>query len=546
VTRSSRVDRRAASSGERAPGGVRRLPARVLASIRAALERPTASEVVAIGLTLSIGVTIGTVLVGAPIAVLASVAGLAAAGAIVLLASDRVIVRGVGGVIAVPVSLLVLAPTVLVADLVRVGGVGRYAGVTVWALLVAAFAAGLFVWTRLGDGGVRRGATGAVLAAVGVIGVALVRLVPESAARERAGVAAADAAGWLWNAVVVADGSWALVSFAVLLFAAAVGLRTSLKYLALERFLPPDRRANLSAVLDGVERGCDVAVRLAVVLGLAAVVVPALAAQVESTLLTPDELRAVVPAPLGGGLAVLVTASSLRLALCLGLGLAVGLAGLEWLRQALRRDAARVFATLVAPALGGGVVAVALAWALAEPVLAADPAAALEGVAPASVVALAGAVPPFALAAGVLAVGLFSLASISIAVVGLRVVRIVPQQAIGAALAAGTILVLAAGLAVVGRVELAIATAAGAFVVWDVGEYGDGIRRELGTGATTVRAEFVHLGGSLLSGVVIAGGTIVLYRWATVDASVTEPAYAALAVVAGLLAVVLVAWALRG
>ena len=546
MTRSPTVDRRSASRRERALGGVRRLSDRGRRSIRDALERPTASEVVAIGLTLSIGVTIGTVLVGSPIAVLASVAGLAAASAIVLLASDRAVVRGVGGVLAVPVSLLVLAPTVLVADLVRVGGVGRYAGVTVWALLVAAFAAGLFVWNRFGDGGVRRGATGAVFAAVGVIGVALLRLVPESAARERAGVAAADVAGWLWNAVVVADGSWALVSFAVLLFTTAVGLRTSLEYLALERFVPPDRRANLSDVLDGVERGCDVAVRLAVALGLAAVVAPALAEQVESTLLTPDEVGAVVPTPLGGGLAALVTASSLRLVLSLVLGLAVGLAGLEWLRRALRRDAARLFATLIAPALGGGVVAVALAWALAEPVLAADPAAALEGVAPASVVALAGAVPPFALAAGVLAVGLVSLASLSFAVVGLRVFRLLPRRAIGAALAAGAVLVLAAGLAVVGRVELAIATAAGAFVVWDVGEYGDGMRRDLGAQATTVRAEFVHLGGSVLSGLVIAGGTIALYRWAALEAPVTDPAYAALAVVTGLLAVVLVAWALRG
>ncbi|AXR76780.1 hypothetical protein AArc1_0436 [Natrarchaeobaculum sulfurireducens] len=504
------------------------------------------SEVVAIGLALSIGITIGTVLVGSQVAVLASVAGLAAAGAIVLLASEQAVVRGVGGVLAVPVSLLVLAPTVLVADLVRVGGVGRYAGVTVWALLVAAFAAGLFVWERFGDGGVRRGATGTVVAAVGVVGVALFRLVPESAARERAGVAAADAAGWLWNAVVVADGPWALGSFAVLLFATAVGLRTSLNYVALERFMPPDRRASVSAALDGLERGCDVAVRLAVVIGLAAVVVPTLADQVESTLLTPGDLAAVVPAPLGEGLAALITASSLRLVLCLVLGLAVGFAGLEWLRRALRRDAARVFATLVAPALGGGVVAVALAWALAEPVLAADPAAGLDGVAPASVVALAGAVPPFALAAGVLAVGLVSLASLSFAVVGLRTFRIVPRRAIGAALAAGAILLLAAGLAVVGRVELAIATAAGAFVVWDVGEYGDGMRRDLGAGSTTVRAEFVHLGGSLLSGLVIAGGTIALYRWTAVDAPVTDPAYAALAVVTGLLAVVLVAWALRG
>ncbi len=43
-------------------------------------------------------------------------------------------------------------------------------------------------------------------------------------------------------------------------------------------------------------------------------------------------------------------------------------------------------------------------------------------------------------------------------------------------------------------------TGAGAFVLWDIGEYADGVRAELGRDAETLRAELVHVGGTLLTG----------------------------------------------
>jgi len=79
---------------------------------------------------------------------------------------------------------------------------------------------------------------------------------------------------------------------------------------------------------------------------------------------------------------------------------------------------------------------------------------------------------------------------------------------IAAALAAGSVFALAIGLAAVGRLEPAIWTAAAAFVLWDIGEYADGIRTELGRDAATMRAELVHVGGTVLSGGVVAGGTV--------------------------------------
>lgn len=86
-------------------------------------------------------------------------------------------------------------------------------------------------------------------------------------------------------------------------------------------------------------------------------------------------------------------------------------------------------------------------------------------------------------------------------------------------------------------------TAAGAFTLWDIGEYADGIRTELGRDVATIRAELVHVGGSLLTGVVVAGA-ITCYRWIAPDVSIADPAHAAIAVATEL--VVLVSWMLRG
>ncbi|WP_201293955.1 DUF7519 family protein [Natronorubrum halalkaliphilum] len=512
-----------------------------------ALARPTASDVAMVVWTLSIGLLVGSRLVGLELAGLATGAGLGAALATMLLASDRPVVRGFGGAVAVPVAVFVSSPMLLAGALaVASSGVGFFAGLSVWALIIAALAAGLVSWDRLGSGGVRRGATGTMLAAFGVLAVVVLRIVPESAVRDRAGTAAMDVLGSAGEILVAAADSWAVVSFAGLLLVAAFASSRTLGYLPLERLVPPDRRGSLAAGIERSRWGCSLAVRVAIALTVAAFAASSVTDRIESVPIAPAELCSALPAPAGDVIATLVTSSGVRIALLSLVAVTLSLALLEWVRRVLGRNVARVLARLVAPAIGGAAVALVLARGLSETALEADLEGALEGTAPPSVVELLGAFPAFAIAAAILVAALFVLSSLLWSVAMLRALRILPARAIGAALAAGAVFCLAVGLAVVGQVEPAILTATGAFVLWDIGEYADGVRTELGREAATLRAELVHVGGSLLTGAVVAGGAIACYRWVLTDASITDPAHAAIAVGTGLLAVVLVTWALRG
>ncbi|MEY7849938.1 hypothetical protein AB7C87_12160 [Natrarchaeobius sp. A-rgal3] len=517
-----------------------------LGEVRRALSRPTASDVATIGCTLLVAVVVGSALVGVGLAVFATVAGLAAALATVLLASDRPLVRAIGGAVAIPAALVVVLPTVLAAALVASSGVGRFAGISVWALVVAGLSSGLVSWNRLGRGGAARGATGSMIAATGVIALVVLRILPESTARERAGAAAADVAGTLWSVFVVADGSWAIVWFAVLLFSTAFAVSRAVAAVPFERLVPPDREPRLSAVTDAIQRACSYGLRFAVLLTMLAFVTPAVSDRFEEVPTTPLEVASQLPWSIGYAPAVLVTASGLRLLFVSLLLAAVALVALEWARRTLRHNAALALARIVAPGVGAALVAVVAALALSALAPGFDPAAALEGSAPPSVVNLVESLPPFALAASVLVVALAVLSSVLYSVTFLRSLRILPARAIGGALAAGSVFLLAVGLAVVGRAELAIVTGAGAFVLWDVGEYADGVRGELGRDAETLRAELVHVGATLLSGAVVAGATVVLYRSIGTDTPVSDPISAAVALATGLLAVVFVAWSLRG
>ncbi|WP_436345664.1 DUF7519 family protein [Natronorubrum sp. FCH18a] len=512
-----------------------------------ALARPTASDVVTIAWTLSIGLLVGSRLLGLELAALAMGAGLAATLVAVLLASERPLLRGLGGALAVPVAILVSSPALLAGALALTSsGVGAFAGLSVWALVVASLGAGLVSWERLGSSGVRRGATGTMLATAGVVAVVVLRVLPESDVRERAGTAAIDVLGVVGEFVVAGTDPWAVVSAAGLLLVAAVVSSRTLRYLPLERLLPPDRRGSLADGVGRARRACRLLFRGALAALVAAFAAAAVSERFETRPVEAGELRTELPAPGGEFLAALVTSSGLRLVLLSILAVALSLALLEWSRRLLGGAVARVLAGLLAPAVGGALVALVVARSLSETALEADLAGLLEGSAPPSVVELIGAFPAFALAAVILVLALVTLSSVFWSVTLLRSVRVLPTRAIGAALAAGSVFLLAVGLTIVGQVEPAILTATGAFVLWDIGEYADGVRTELGRGAATLRAELVHVGGSLLTGAVVAGGTITVYRWVATDVSITDPGHAAVAVGTGLVAVLLVTWTLRG
>ncbi|WP_226004436.1 DUF7519 family protein [Natrinema salinisoli] len=519
--------------------------------VRRTLRQPTASDVAMLCCTLAIGLAVGTTLVGGRLAALAMGAGFAAALTTVFLASERPLVRGLGGVVAVPVAVLVSSPLLLAGVLVLTSSsVGVIAGGAVWVLVVASVAAGLVSWQQFGRGGVRRGSTGTMLATSGVVAVVVLPILPRADLRDRAVAAAADVLGVIQDELITPEGSLAVVSFTGLVLVAAVLSSRALAAVPAERLVPPDRRDALAAAVDGLRRGCSLATRAAIVLTVAAVAAPLIVEQFGTPPVTPVELRAALPAPAGDGLATLVTTPGIRSALVALAAVALGLVSLERLRGILGRGPAIVVARMVAPMVGGGLVALVLATALADPAAEADLRGilqtALAGRAPPSVLEFLTSVPPLVLVAGVLVLALSSLSSLLWTVTMLRAVRLLPGRATGAALAAGAVFALAVGLAINGRLEPAIWTTAGAFVLWDIGEYADGIRTELGRDAATMRAELVHVGGTILAGGVVAGGTIVLYRWSATGPSVSHPALAAVSVGTGLLAVVLVAWTLRG
>ncbi|MFC7237492.1 hypothetical protein ACFQS4_04545 [Saliphagus sp. GCM10025317] len=518
----------------------------VLAAVRGALSQPTTSDVATLVLTLAICLAVGGSLIGTRLAAVATVGGVGAALVATLLGSDRPVRRAVGGALAVPAAVLVAVPVTLAwAFAVGVAGFGPFTAVTVWSLVVAALAGTLASWDRLGDGGVRAAARATTLAALGVVVVVVVRVLPEAGVRERAGPAVTEVTGAASGVLLEPGQTLATVSFFGLVLVTAGAVFVTVGYVPVERLVPPDRRETVSRAVGAVRHGNSIAIRVALV-GLSGVVMlPALLEQFSDVPLSPREIAATVPAPAGEALATVVVARELRTLLLVVFAVAAFVAALEWTRRALRRGLAAVLARLAAPMVGGVVLTLALASVLATPDVEASLEALVRQIKPQVVADLLLEFPPIALVVAVLLVALGMLSSLFGTVSLLRAIRLLPPRAIGSALAATAILGLAGSPAVIGRPEAAIWTAAGAFVVWDVGEYADGLRAELGRDAATMRAELVHALGAVATGAAVALGTVGLYRWAASDVLVVDRRLAAAALGAALLAVVLVAWVLR-
>ncbi|WP_252701227.1 DUF7519 family protein [Natronosalvus vescus] len=518
----------------------------VLEAIRGGLAQPTASDVAAFVCTIVVCLVVGGSLIGARLAAVATGAGIGAALAATLLASRNPLRRAVGGAIAVPVAALVATPITLAwAFAIGIAGFGPFAAITVWSLIFAALAGTLISWDYLGDGGARRASTGATLALIGVVIVLLARILPEAGVREHAGTALSDATALAIDLVIYPGSRSAVLSFFALLFVAAALTMATVEYIPFERLAPPDRRDVISTGIGGVKRMCSVAIKLSLGAVFVAILAPAFLENFHDVPFSPQDLRGEVPAPLGEWVATLLTSSGLRYLLIAVVGVVTLLVLAEWIRRALRRGLASVLVRLFAPMVGGAVVTLSLAYVLTDPGVEATLEAIIRRIEPETVAELLLAFPTFALVVGLLVVALGMLSSLLFTVSMLRTFRILPARAIGAALAAIGIFGLALSLSVIGQTETAIWTAAAAFVVWDIGEYADGMRTELGRDAATMRAEVVHAAAAVLTGAGVALATLGLYRWVVTDAPIVERWLAGAALGTGLLAVVLVAWALR-
>lgn len=229
--------------------------------------------------------------------------------------------------------------------------------------------------------------------------------------------------------------------------------------------------------------------------------------------------------------------------------LAVALA--VWLLRRTVRSSADRIGTVVAPYVGGAVLAM-LVVAVAAPVLSRIRTAITE-TAPAGTAQLFeqflvpvldffGASTVVVLAAVVV----FSTASIVGTGLWLALVtRYVTERTAGVAVAGGGLFVATTAAATLGAsTPLVLAGVVGAIVVWDAGAFGVTLRREAGTIADTRRVALVHTGATLAIGGVGAALTVGLTDVAT--GSITATADAALpGLVACLVALAALSFAIR-
>jgi hypothetical protein len=114
----------------------------------------------------------------------------------------------------------------------------------------------------------------------------------------------------------------------------------------------------------------------------------------------------------------------------------------------------------------------------------------------------------------VLVVAFGSLILAGIAFVSLSVLvssPVLPDRALGPTLASTAVFGLALLLVLFGGSSLvAFLAVAAALVVWDTGEFATGLREELPSSAATTRGELVHVGASLVVGLLAVVGALLL------------------------------------
>ena len=252
------------------------------------------------------------------------------------------------------------------------------------------------------------------------------------------------------------------------------------------------------------------------------------------------ELWARLPTVLTDPLGLVATAEVLRWlsVRLLAFGVAVVVA-VKLLRR-LHRSGVRRHLDWITP-LAGGVIALAVGWVTHDAVLAVV-LGRLETALPAS---LASAVLERAelvvdyYTGEVVAVGLFAVGGVTAAVtLGLlrlgMAIRAVPGRHSGHALAAAGLLVTGGFAAAVGApLPPALGTVVGAVVVWDLGQFGVGLGRDVGRRAPSLTVQFVRgLTAVLLGGATVAFALVAASTTASV--SLAAEAAAALALLAAI------------
>ncbi|MFB6083736.1 MAG: hypothetical protein ABEJ94_05775 [Halorientalis sp.] len=469
-----------------------------------------AAGVVALAATL----LVGRQLLGVRLTLVSAVSGVLLAAGLYALRSGRVPVLFAAGALLTPASMgLATALGVGVAFGLDVGRpLGHLASVTVCLLVGSGFGAVLTA-VPLDEGEVLAGSfmrfvgmfVPLTVAQVVVVAVAawdslvlsLARLIVDSPEPLLA----------VGRSLLAPTGSAALLTFLLYVLLLLFLFRLVLRSLPVVKLFPPRQRPMVTARLDAIAGrlgwGLLAATGGAVVVFTAAVV---------AGVATPAALAArfgAVAAPV----VWLLTTVWVRVLFVLAIGTMAAILVGERLRRRVRRLSETDLLRQGAPPLGAFATAL-LFGIVADLLISSDE---LLARTPATVRPAVEALLGAGVVTAVLVVAFGALILAGIAFVSLSVLvssPILPERALGPTLASAAVFGLALLLVLFGGSPLvAFLAAAAALFVWDAGEYATGLREELPDGATTTRAELVHVGAGLVVGllaVVVALALAVL------------------------------------
>ena len=461
--------------------------------------------------TVLAALLVGWQLLGVRLTLVSSVSGVLLAAGLYALRSDRVSVLFAAGALLTPASMgLAIALGVGVAFGLDVAQpAGHLAGVTVLLLVGCGFGAVLTA-VPLDEGAVLAGSfmrfvgmlVPLTVAQVVVVAIAAWESVIRSLARLV--VDSPDPLLALGRSLLAPTGSAALLTFLLYVLLLLFLFRVVLRSIPVVKLFPPRQRPMVTARLDRLVGRLGWAL-LATTGGAIALVTVAVVAGVA----TPAALAARF-----GTVAVpvvwLLTTVWVRILFVLAIGTMAAILVSERLRRRVRRLSEADLLRQGTPPLGAFTTAL-LFGVVADLLISSDE---LLARAPASVRPTVESLLGGGVVTAVLVVAFGALILAGIAFVSLSVLvssPILPERALGPTLASAAVFALALLLVFFGGSSLAAFFAvAAALVVWDTGEFATSLREELPSGAATTRGELVHVGASLVVGLLAVVGAFLL------------------------------------
>lgn len=454
---------------------------------------------------------VGWQLLGVRLTVVSSVSGVLLAAGLYALRSERVSVLFAAGALLTPASMgLAIALGIGVAFGLDVGQpAGHLASVTVLLLVGSGFGAVLTA-VPLDEGTVLAGAfmrfvgmlVPLTVAQVVVVAIAAWESVVRSLARLV--VDSPEPLLALGRALLAPTGSVALLTLLLYGLLLLFLFRLVLRSIPIVKLFPPRQRPMATARLDRLVGRLGWAL-LAATGGAIVLFAVAVVAGVATPAALADRFGAVATPAVW-----LLTTVWVRALFVLAIGTMAAILVSERLRRRVRRLSEADLLRQGTPPLGAFVTAF-LFGVVADLLLSSEE---LLARAPASVRPTVESLLGGGVVTAVLVVAFGALILAGVAFVSLSLLvssPILPERALGPTIASAAVFALALLLVLFGGSSLvAFLAVAAALVVWDTGEFATGLREELPSSAATTRGELVHVGASLVVGLLAVVGALLL------------------------------------